>query len=102
LSVHGEYNRSLESLLSDVRKLDSNSTDAWVSALEESRSSQAPDLSTAASRCLAVLERIDTDRSLSNTSGVGPDLDPLREPFLHLRAHCRAILGISELDEGPS
>jgi hypothetical protein len=72
MSVHAEYGRALESFLTCVQRLDSAAGNQWAAELIKARSSQNPNLSTAA------------------------DLDPLREPFAHLQAHCRAVLGIDQ------
>ncbi len=94
MSVHGEYARALEALLICVKQLDSPHARVWASDLAESRTSQNADLSAAARACSRVLDAIDAERSLSSAKRPGPDSDPLREPFLSLRAHCRAILGL--------
>ena len=99
MSVHGEYNRALESLLADLRKIDDLLAKDWIEALEAARTGRNADLTAAAKHCLAVLDAIDARRALSARPGIGPDTDPLREPFLHLRAHCHAILGLSDPGE---
>jgi hypothetical protein len=96
MSVHGEYARALEALLICVQRLETATANDWASGLAEARSSQNPDLSTAAAACMRVLDAIDVERSLSSRPGIGPDVDPLREPFAHLHAHCRAVLGTSD------
>jgi hypothetical protein len=96
MSVHGEYGRALEALLICVQRLDTAAAKQWAAGLTQARSSQNPDLSTAARACMRVLDSIDAERSLSSRAQIGPDLDPLREPFAHLYAHCRAVLGISD------
>ena len=96
MSVHSEYGRALEALLTAVRRLDTAAAKDWAAGLTQARSSQYPDLSTAAKVCMRVLDSIDAQRSLSSNAPIGPDLDPLREPFVHLRAHCRAVLGTSD------
>lgn len=96
MSVHAEYGRALEALLLCVQRLDSAAGKQWATGLIQARSSQNPDLSSAAKSCMQVLDSIDAKRSLSSLAHPGPDLDPLREPFAHLRAHCRAVLGISQ------
>lgn len=94
MSVHSEYGRALEALLLCVQKLEGEAAGEWAADLIRARSSQHSDLSAAAKACLPILESIDAERSLSSHSQIGPDLDPLREPFAHLHAHCRAVLGI--------
>jgi len=96
MSVHSEYGRTLESLLICVQRLETRAANAWAAGLINARSSQNPDLSTAAKACLCVLESIDAERSLSSCAQIGPDLDPLREPFALLHAHCLAVLGRSK------
>jgi hypothetical protein len=96
MSVHAEYGRALESFLTCVQRLDSAAGNQWAAELIKARSSQNPNLSTAAEACMRVLDSIDAERSLSAPTRVGPDLDPLREPFAHLQAHCRAVLGIDQ------
>lgn len=94
MSVHAEYGRALEALHSDLLKLrDSAHASSWIERLESARVSESQDLSSAATACLELLEAIDRERALTTPTDVGPDLDALREPFLHLRSHCFAILG---------
>ena len=93
MSVHSEYSRALETLLVCVQRLADNSASDWVQGLRDARAGQHPDLCTAAKKCLVVLDAIDVERALSSTTGIGPDPDPLREPFGSLRAHCHALLG---------
>jgi hypothetical protein len=97
MSVDGEYSRALEALLVCVQRVADHSTSDWVQGLRDARSSQHPDLSSAAKKCLLVLDLIDAERALSSTSGIGPDPDPLREPFVRLHAHCHALLGNPDL-----
>jgi len=94
MSVHSEYGRALEALLIGLQRLDTPDARDWETALISARASLNPDLSTAAMLCERVLDAIDRGRSLSRGTDIGPDLDPLREPYLHLRAHCRAVLGL--------
>lgn len=96
MSVHSEYGRALEALLSCVQRLETADATAWASELTKARVSQHPDLSTAAAACRRVLDSIDADRSLSSRAGIGPEVDPLREPFARMHAHCRAVLGTSD------
>ena len=95
MSVHGEYSRTLEALLNSVRLIEDEQGTQWADALEEARVSRHSDLSAAATACLAVLETIEARRDLSSPSGIGPDMDPLRDPFQHLKAHCETVLGVS-------
>jgi len=96
MSVHGEYDRALEALLTALERLETGDARDWAAGLTQARSSQNPDLSTAAKVCMRVLDSLDAQRALSSNAQIGPDLDPLREPFVHLRAHCRAVLGTSD------
>jgi len=96
MSVHTEYGRALDALLFGLQRLGAPEARGWAAELVEARVSQNLDLGTAATLCMGVLDHIDEVRSLSSQTGIGPDLDPLREPFDHLRAHCRAVLGLSE------
>ena len=96
MSVHDEYGRALEAFLTCVQRLETTSADDWASDLTKARVSQNSNLSTAATVCMRVLDSIDAERSLSARAGVGPDVDPLREPFANLHAHCRAVLGKSD------
>ena len=93
MSVHGEYSRALEALLASIRQIKTDGAAQWVTSLEAARISQHEDLSTAARECLSALDPIEKHRGLSAAAGVGPDSDPLREPYQHLVAHCRSILG---------
>lgn len=96
MSVHSEYGRALEALLMSVQRLETAAAIDWAAGLIQARVSQQKDLSTAAKICLRVLDSIDTERSLSRKAAIGPDVDPLREPFARLQAHCRAVLGTSD------
>ncbi len=93
MSVHSEYGRALEALMGGLQRLETAAAQGWVAELELARVSQHPDLSAAATACMRVLDAIDAERSLSSRAGIGPDHDPLRAPFTHLLAHCRAVLG---------
>ncbi len=96
MSVDSEYGRALETLLLCVQRLETADAIDWAKGLTAARASQNPDLSTAADACLRVLDSIDAEKALSSKSGIGPEIDPLREPFSLLHAHCRALLGISD------
>jgi len=98
MSVHGEYSRALEAMLTSVRLIEQNCRTEWIVALENARIAANPDLSEAAMACLTVLDAIDASRDLSSPSGIGPEKDPLREPFQHLKAHCQALLGRADQD----
>ncbi len=96
MSVQNEYGRALEALLICVQRLEISVANDWAAGLMKARTSQNPDLTTAAKACLCVLESIDAERSLSSRAQIGPDLDTLRGPYVHLHAHCRAMLGTSD------
>ncbi len=96
MSVHGEYGRALEALLSCVQRIDDATARDWADGLANARATQNPDLSTAAKTCLRVLDAIKTEGVLSTPAGIGPDTDALREPYLHLLAHCRMVLGTAD------
>jgi hypothetical protein len=93
MSVHGEYSRALEALVTSIRQLNTDGAAQWVTDLEAARISQHEDLSTAAKECLVALGRIEKSRELSSASRIGPDSDALREPYQRLLAHCRSVLG---------
>ncbi len=93
MSVHNEYGRALEALLTSIRRIESEDAQQWATDLEAARFGQHGNLSVAAKQCLIALDRINADRDLWGPPGVGPDVDPLRDPYQHLLAHCRSILG---------
>jgi hypothetical protein len=95
MSVHGEYSRALESLLSRVRELADPAAAEWIDALEGARVDRNPDLSTAATRCMDVLDALDAAWSVTRSTDCEEDAHYLRDPFDHLRAHCRSLLGIA-------
>ncbi len=91
MSVHGEYLRSLRIL--EVRLAEAGDAFAapWLEALANARVDGQRDLSTAARAALALLDRLEAE-------AVGPDAErrsALRDACHHLRAHCRAILGLA-------
>jgi hypothetical protein len=102
MSVHGEYSRALEALLTPLRQIELEMESGWVIALENARVGAQRDLSAAAKTCLLALEAIDAERHLSTRSpDIGPENDPLRAPFQHLQAHCEALLGPSDQRREP-
>jgi len=102
MSVHGEYSRTLEAFLTSLRQIERAGKSEWIVALENARIAAHRDLSAAAQACLIALEAIDAERDLSSpSSGVGPENDPLRAPFQHLKAHCEAVLGPSDQRREP-
>jgi hypothetical protein len=94
MSVHSEYGRALESLLSRLRELESDRTGEWIDALEGVRSDRNADLSTAATKCMAVLDSLDAALHVTSEDECASHARYLRDPFEHLRAHCRSLLGI--------
>jgi hypothetical protein len=94
VSVHGEYSRALESLLARVRCLTREERERWLSALEEARVERNPDLTRAATRCRETLEAMAPTLGLSAAEAASRDAEALREPFEHLLAHCRIVLGL--------
>jgi hypothetical protein len=108
MSVHGEYERSLENLILRLRPLPSAAGKAWIDAFSALRMQHQPDLSTAARETLALLERLESELPRlagdeSKEAGAregaapGPRGNILRETASHLRAHCEAVLGVSGL-----
>lgn len=111
MSVHGEYERTLENLILHLGKLPADAGPRWTNAFSALRIQHQPDLSTAARESLALLERMGAELpALSNTapeddgslgregehrSGAIPPGNILNETASHLRAHCQAILGVS-------
>lgn len=101
MSVHGEYERSLENLILHLDQLPSESGHAWVKAFGALRMNAQPDLSTASRECLALIDRILREiPALSQADDAcGTELphgNILGESASHLRAHCQAILGVSD------
>ena len=94
MSVHGEYSRALESLVARVRCLAREDRERWLSALEASRIERNPDLTRAATRCREALEAMAPTFGLSPSDAATTDAEMLREPFEHLLAHCRIVLGL--------
>jgi hypothetical protein len=93
MSVHSEYSRALEALLSCLEAIDGAEAVIWSDDLRNARSGRNPDLSTAAKAALHVLDAIDQARGLLASRGIGPDADAVRAPSEHLRAHCVSVLG---------
>jgi hypothetical protein len=102
VSVHGEYSRALESLVARVRCVAHEERERWLSALEESRVERNPDLTRAATRCREALAAMAPTLGLSASDASARDAEGLREPFEHLLAHCRIVLGLpSQATLGP-
>ena len=110
MSVHGEYERTLENLILRLGQLPTESGRRWVDAFSALRMKHQPDLSTAAHESLAVLERISAELPTLPEIGSGaghaqsasaePRGNILIETTSQLRAHCQAILGVSDRNEG--
>jgi hypothetical protein len=84
MSVHGEYSRALEALITFTRALAPDVRADWPERLESARIGQHPDLSTAARTAL------DTVEGLREICANSP---PIAAAEAHLRSHCGAILG---------
>jgi hypothetical protein len=86
MSVHGEFSRALESLITLSRALAPETRADWPDRLATARIGGHPDLSSAAH---AALELIDGLQAICATS------PPLAAAEAHLRTHCGVILGNS-------
>ncbi|MBK7950538.1 MAG: hypothetical protein IPK00_17715 [Deltaproteobacteria bacterium] len=91
MSVHGEYARSLASVLELLAEGELRGRDALLDALDAARATETRELSSAARTARAVLDRIDA--ALDEARDAADDHARLREACHHLRAHCHAILG---------
>jgi hypothetical protein len=94
MSVHGEYGRALETLISRMREVEGDSAPEWSTTLLDARIDRNPDLSTAASKCMVLLDQLDQSLHVTVEHERTGNADYLRGPFDHLRAHCRSLLGI--------
>lgn len=108
MSVHGEYERTLENLILRLGQLPADSGARWVDSFSALRLKHQTDLSTAARESLALLQRISAEiPTLFTESGGNPEQTTNAEPrgnildetASHLRAHCQAILGVSGQNE---
>ncbi len=108
MSVHGEYERTLENLILHLGQLPADSGPRWVDAFSKLRLKDQPDLSTAARESLALLDDISAQiPAVFITGGGGGKQGASTEPLgnildetaSHLRAHCQAILGVSGQNE---
>jgi len=91
MSVHGEFSRSLESVISCIRAVDRPERAGWLARLESARLARHPDLSSAARdalQAIALLEPAATDSAR------------LAQERNHLAAHCRIILGLESPKDG--
>ena len=99
MSVHGEYGRTLESLIARVRISTHPDRERWLGALEAARVDRNPDLSTAATACRTLLHEIaarleqNPDHPPDGAAITVEEAAWLLEACEHLLAHCRAVLG---------
>jgi hypothetical protein len=98
VSVHGEYHRSLESLIARVRRIDRPEREVWLARLEGARPDRHADLSAAARAGLAALEQLAADLGWKWSDDASSTEAGLREPYTHLLAHCRIVLGLPSED----
>lgn len=106
MSVHGEYGRALRGVLEQLDECNGLVARDGRNSLDAAHTSPVQDLSTAARRALAGLDRVEAD--LTDAAGrveaarhAGADrlrLERLRDACHHLRAHCHAILGVGSPD----
>lgn len=88
--MHGEFSRSLESVIACLRAVDRPERADWLSRLEHARLSRHPDLSAAAR------DALDAISPLEPAALKSARLDQERA---HLAAHCRIILGLPIPDD---
>jgi len=102
MSVHGEYARALRGVGERLAECEELVGDDWGDALDAARLTPQRDLSNAARAALALLQRVEAELESADAgrgSAVPPAirrarLESLRDACHHLRAHCRAILGV--------
>lgn len=102
MSVHGEYNRALDTVVERLRERSRRDADAWADRLAGTRCGPdaEADLSTAARTCLGLVEKLESDPALAGSSDDAVGSARWRAALEHLRAHCHVILGVS--DANPS
>ena len=93
MSVQTEYARALEAMLARIRQSEEGASRDWTRALEDARCERNPDLSTAAAKCMAALDRVDAEMCLTTSTESDDHAAYLRDPFENLLAHCRLVLG---------
>jgi len=103
VSVHGEYARALRGVRERLSEREGLVGEAWSAAFEAAEATPTRDLSAAARTALALIERLEAELA---ATAVAPGreapapaarrarLEPLRDACHHMRAHCRAILGV--------
>ncbi|MAG31240.1 MAG: hypothetical protein CL908_10180 [Deltaproteobacteria bacterium] len=67
MSVHGEYSRALETLVTLVQHLEDPRAPEWVELLEHARVEEQRDLTGAARCCIAALDRVEAVPEASPT-----------------------------------
>lgn len=95
MSVHGEFGRAVERVIACIEMIDRPEAIAWRERIEAARISNQPDLSKAAQTAFDALDSILRDPACPVESEL------LAEAAEHLRAHCRAILGLREPESAP-
>jgi hypothetical protein len=102
VSVHGEYNRALDSCLALLRERSDAPAREWAERLADTRCGPGarPDLSAAAEACLRLVEKLATDPAFASDPEEPARAARWHEALAHLRAHCCVILGVSE--SGPA
>jgi len=95
MSVHGEFGRAIERVIACLEMIDRPEAPAWRERLEAARISNQPDLSSAAQTALDAMDRMLCDPACPVESEL------LNEGTEHLRAHCRAILGLGPSESAP-
>jgi len=95
MSVHGEFGRAVERVIACLEMIDRPEARAWRETVEAARISNQPDLSTAARTALDAVDTVLRDPACPI------DSDLLQEATEHLRAHCRAILGLRDPESAP-
>lgn len=97
MSVHGEYSRALENVVSQLEALADERAPAWATQLSDARVARHPDLTSAARACLDALSSMQRDgRDPDEVSPAGARADALEGAIEHLLAHCRIVLGVTD------
>jgi hypothetical protein len=107
VSVHGEYHRTLRAVLFRLTEAGEAVEPSWLEAFSSAQVDDSRDLSTAARTALALVTRLEValdragEAARSTREAAGSTtarMAPLRDACHHLRAHCRAILGLGAED----
>jgi hypothetical protein len=107
VSVHGEYHRTLRAVLFRLTEAGDAIEPSWIEAFSRAQVDDSRDLSTAARTALALVTRLEHtlgaagEAGCASTDAAGSTtarMSPLRDACHHLRAHCRAILGLGSED----